>query len=193
MVLVTLAPVLRPIAQRITLAQIRRQPRLLVAVAGADCRKIGAEILKQRRKRAEGKTVNRAVADHAPRPLPVADDENAVAVVRRVREEMVDIAQDDYVQIEKQRRSLEAVEVGGKGRQLAPAAFRQAVRQIQRRNRMTDHRRVDAGRIVGEANHRERQRQMPRNHAVEAVDELGRVLGTPLHAEDVACGHENSL
>ena len=152
-----------------------------------------AEIVQKRGKRAEGKTVNRAVADHAPRPFPVADDKDAVTRIRRMREEMVDIAQDDYVQIEKQRRSLEAVEVGGKGRQLAPAALRQAVRQGKRRNGMTDHRRINPGRVVGEANHRERQRQMPRNHTVKAVDELGRVLGTPLHAEDVACGHENSV
>ena len=193
MVLVTLAPVLRPIAQRIALAQIRRQPRLLVAVAGADVVKIRAEIVQKRGKRAEGKTINRAVADHAPRPFPVADDKDAVARIRRVREEMVDIAQDDYVQIEKQRRAAEAVEVGGEGRQLAPAALRNAIRQIQRWNGMTDHRRINPGRVVGETNHRERQRQMPRNHAVEAVDELGRVLGTPLHAEDVACGHENSV
>lgn len=193
MVLVTLAPVLRPIAQRIALAQIRRQPRLLVAVAGADVMKIRAEIRKQRRKRAQLKTIDRAVANHAPRPFPVADDKDAVARIRRVREEMVDIAQDDHIQIEKERRPFEAVKIGGEGRQLAPAALRQAVRQIQRRNGMADHRRLNPGRVVGEANHRERQRQMPRNHAVEAVDELGRVLGTPLHAEDVACGHENSV
>ena len=192
-VLITLAPVLRPIAQRIAFAQIRRQPRLLVAVAGADVMKIRAEIVQKRGKRAEGKTINRAVANHAPRPFPVADDKDAVARIRRVREKMVDIAQDDHIQIEKQRRAAEAVKFGGEGRQLAPAALRNAVRQIQRRDGMTDHRRINPGRVVGEANHRERQRQMPRNHAVEAVDELGRVLGTPLHAEDVACGHENSV
>ena len=193
MVLVTLTPVRGPITQRVARAQIGRQPRLLVAVAGADGMKIRAEIFEQRRKRAEGEAIDRAVANHAPRALPVADDKNAVTRIRRMREEMVDIAQDDYVQIEKQRRTAEAVKIGGEGRQLAPAALRNAVRQIQRRDGMTDHRRINPGRVVGETNHRERQRQMPRNHAVEAVDELGRVLGTPLHAEDVACGHENSV
>ena len=106
-----------------------------------------------------------------------------------VGEEVVDVAQDDDVEVEEERRAAQAVQVGGEGGEFAPAALGQAVRQVKRGNGVADDSGVNAARVVGEAVDGEGQGEVARDHAVQAVDVFGGVFVAPFHAEDMVCIH----
>src|SRR3546814_13399359 len=110
---------------------------------------------------------------------PVLDD----AEVARMLEETVDVVDDDEVQVEKQRRPFETAEAGREGAELAPGPVLYRFRQRDVGHRQAFDSGLDPGRVIGEADEAERQRQVARHHRMQDVDELGTIGGAPLHAD----------
>lgn len=109
MVFIAQAPVGGPVAQLVMGAHIPGQKSLFVAEALADVMEMGAEIVQKAGQGADIEAVDRAVADHAPRFFPVADDPHFVVPALRLSEKAIDVVNDNDVDVQKQRPSAEAV------------------------------------------------------------------------------------
>ena len=90
------------------LAQIIGQKRLFMTHFAADFFKIIFKIFQQMRIGviSDLKAIHRAIADHAPRFFPIADDHHAVIVLSLMGKKAVNIINDDNVNVQKQRRTL---------------------------------------------------------------------------------------
>ena len=168
-----------------------REVFLLVAVLGAHLVGVGAEILQHvgvctQREAVDGRVAHDALAQ-TPKARVVVDDAELTGQL----EKLVHAADNHHVQIKEQRLALQAVQVALEGGELLPGAIALAGRQVdvQIRNRKALDLAAQALCVVGQADKAEIATQVAAHHRIEPVDILGAILGTPLHAKNVAIRH----
>ncbi len=81
--------------------------------------------------RAELVAIHRGISRHSPGPLVIVNDQEIAGVFK----ELVQTADDDDIDVEKQGSAAQAVEVCGERGEFGPAAFGNAGRKVERRDR----------------------------------------------------------
>ncbi len=177
-------PSLGPITDLTLRTQVRGEELLLVAVTLAHGVQVRTEIFEDVRIRASAPAVNGRVAGVVAL-LPIADDEK----ITGLREERIDVADDDDVDVEEEDISFEFRAAGSSQRrrerdELGPTAFRCAGGQLKAGNRKGFDARIKPGLIISQADEPVGNTKVTLHHRVQSVDVFGAVLRAPLHAKD---------
>ena len=180
-VLEALAPGRRPERECPEICHVPGEVFLFVAELLRNALKITAVLLIYVGRTLRAEAINGRIPDCEERVIPVADDEEVTGMV----EESVDPIDHNKVEVEEQcvfaknRRNLWRERC-----QFAPAPFAVIARQGDGRYWMPLDLRAQAGPVVSQAYEPKELRRAPCNHAVQAIDVFGAVLGTPFHADD---------